>query len=322
MGRYRKYYRYNKYKSYNKYRNKNKKTSSKDDLMVILAVFIVLFSVLVFNFAVNHIIVFAIILIIISLLTIIYVLIKNRERIRNKYMFNRIKTSHIYNDLIELNNSYNFDKIVPFYSTYNVGFKSNLRTCNIDDYLLMTLNDNYGGIAEYKKRCSNLRSLYVDYENAYVVLYNKIDEEYPDNEKYNSYMKNLFAALKKPLLNEFEVIISIKYSSRMGRVREGISKRYNYIEYKQVEYEYFQLRTENRLYEISSRVERAKMSESMRYDVFKRDGFRCRICGASANDGAKLHVDHIIPISKGGRTRMDNLQTLCDRCNIGKGNKM
>jgi 5-methylcytosine-specific restriction endonuclease McrA len=68
-------------------------------------------------------------------------------------------------------------------------------------------------------------------------------------------------------------------------------------------------------------AERAKMSETLRYDVLKRDGFRCRLCGLSADDGVKLHVDHIKPVSKGGKTELNNLRTLCDRCNFGKGDK-
>ena len=64
-----------------------------------------------------------------------------------------------------------------------------------------------------------------------------------------------------------------------------------------------------------------KMSDSIRYDVLKRDNFSCKICGATSREGAKLHVDHIIPVSKGGKTEMNNLQTLCERCNLGKSNK-
>lgn len=66
-------------------------------------------------------------------------------------------------------------------------------------------------------------------------------------------------------------------------------------------------------------LERRRMTKHLRYEVLKRDGFRCRFCGATADDGAQLHVDHIIPISKGGRTEIDNLQTLCLECNLGKG---
>lgn len=67
--------------------------------------------------------------------------------------------------------------------------------------------------------------------------------------------------------------------------------------------------------------QRNMMSPSLRMEVLKRDGYRCRICGRSANDGARLEVDHIIPISKGGKTELSNLQTLCWDCNRGKGNQ-
>ena len=49
---------------------------------------------------------------------------------------------------------------------------------------------------------------------------------------------------------------------------------------------------------------------------------KCQICGRSAKDGAILHIDHIIPISKGGRTEIDNLRTLCQSCNLGKGSRV
>lgn len=61
---------------------------------------------------------------------------------------------------------------------------------------------------------------------------------------------------------------------------------------------------------------------SLRYDVLRRDGFRCVLCGASANEGVTLQVDHIIPFSKGGKSTKENLQCLCAPCNYGKGAKI
>lgn len=68
--------------------------------------------------------------------------------------------------------------------------------------------------------------------------------------------------------------------------------------------------------------QRRLMTPSLRYSIMERDGFRCKLCGATEADGAKLHVDHIFPVSKGGRTEPNNLRTLCDYCNIGKGAKI
>lgn len=62
------------------------------------------------------------------------------------------------------------------------------------------------------------------------------------------------------------------------------------------------------------------ISDKLRYQVLKRDNFKCCACGASpAKDPSiELHIDHIIPWSKGGETTLENLQTLCSRCNLGK----
>jgi hypothetical protein len=52
--------------------------------------------------------------------------------------------------------------------------------------------------------------------------------------------------------------------------------------------------------------------------VYKRDGGRCVFCGSTQN----LQLDHIIPFSKGGATTLDNMQLLCQKCNIEKSNKI
>jgi 5-methylcytosine-specific restriction endonuclease McrA len=60
----------------------------------------------------------------------------------------------------------------------------------------------------------------------------------------------------------------------------------------------------------------------LRFRVMKRDDFSCRACGASPalKPGLLLHVDHIEPWSRGGETVEENLQTLCEACNLGKNN--
>jgi len=51
--------------------------------------------------------------------------------------------------------------------------------------------------------------------------------------------------------------------------------------------------------------------------VLARDGLRCVRCGSTKLE--ELHADHVHPWSKGGRTELGNLQTLCVRCNTRKG---
>lgn len=67
--------------------------------------------------------------------------------------------------------------------------------------------------------------------------------------------------------------------------------------------------------------QKSKMNKSLRFQVLKRDDYRCQACGKGA-DTEKLEVDHIIPVSKGGKTEIDNLQTLCHSCNSGKSDSV
>lgn len=66
------------------------------------------------------------------------------------------------------------------------------------------------------------------------------------------------------------------------------------------------------------RVRRKSISDRTRFEVFKRDGFRCRYCGATA-DTAALHVDHGVPLVAGGADEFANYVTACHLCNSGKG---
>ena len=68
---------------------------------------------------------------------------------------------------------------------------------------------------------------------------------------------------------------------------------------------------------------RKKISDTTRYAVLERAGFKCQCCGIKPlkDNDVILHIDHIIPYSLGGSDSIDNLQVLCDKCNISKRNK-
>lgn len=62
---------------------------------------------------------------------------------------------------------------------------------------------------------------------------------------------------------------------------------------------------------------RPSLSKRTRFEVFKRDSFKCQYCGQSAPD-VLLHVDHIKPVVDGGLSEITNLVTACVACNLGK----
>jgi len=72
----------------------------------------------------------------------------------------------------------------------------------------------------------------------------------------------------------------------------------------------------------SGLIEIDPVPNTVRYDILKRDR-KCMLCGASpeTDNEVRLHVDHIVPRSKGGSNDFSNLQTLCMECNLGKSNR-
>jgi len=65
-------------------------------------------------------------------------------------------------------------------------------------------------------------------------------------------------------------------------------------------------------------AKRKAISKKLRFEVFKRDSFKCQYCGAAAPD-VLLQADHIKPVKDGGLTDITNLITSCSDCNSGKG---
>lgn len=67
-------------------------------------------------------------------------------------------------------------------------------------------------------------------------------------------------------------------------------------------------------------TKRKAISKKSRFEVFKRDGFKCQYCGSGAPE-VVLHVDHIRPVADGGDNSIINLITACVDCNAGKSDR-
>ncbi len=70
-------------------------------------------------------------------------------------------------------------------------------------------------------------------------------------------------------------------------------------------------------YRAGNPIESRPPKRNLRQEVMMRDGYRCGYCGATSN----LCIDHVVPISRGGATLIDNLVTACVSCNSKKKDK-
>jgi hypothetical protein len=110
------------------------------------------------------------------------------------------------------------------------------------------------------------------------------------------------------------------YERRYGTWRKALEKFVQYINSEEKQIPKEKIEGSNKL--STQHKTKRGINWRLRFIVMKRDSFKCKMCGKSpATDSSIiLHVDHIIPYSKGGETIPENLQTLCSKCNIGKSN--
>lgn len=83
------------------------------------------------------------------------------------------------------------------------------------------------------------------------------------------------------------------------------------------EYEYLEKVTHN---DFDKRNYNRLIRPKMRYEILTRDNRTFQVCGKGIKQGTTLHIDHKIPVAKGGKTEKENLQTLCDKCNYEGAN--
>ena len=139
------------------------------------------------------------------------------------------------------------------------------------------------------------------------------------------YHNNLIKALNRqkidrPVMNP-RFIFELAYSSPTGKNKYNKTASYYKENLVSLAEKAIEDKKSQQLQTDLKMVERRKLNSSMRFKILKRDGYRCKICGFSAPDGANLHIDHKIPIAKGGLTVESNLWVVCAQCNLGKGTK-
>lgn len=183
-----------------------------------------------------------------------------------------------------------------------------------------------------------------DYIDKYLIE-NRLDEvmdalECLENWKSECEEQILSSMFLKHRREQYEEILDEKHLFRFVLIRTKTRYRQvNYVKYpysvREVEKEFhtdfnFLNDRYNKLKEIDfqctlseyhSTSQRKLMNKNLRDNVIKRDNYTCQICGKYMPDGVGLQVDHIIPISKGGKSVLSNLQVLCSKCNGAKSNK-
>lgn len=123
--------------------------------------------------------------------------------------------------------------------------------------------------------------------------------------------------LKRPLSQFSETA----YTTKFGTWRKALEQ---FVEFINSELKDEELIEENIIEIVEKKIEykhttKRLPSERLKVQVLMRDGNRCRLCGIIVT-GDSIHFDHIKPWSKGGETVLENLQVLCEKHNLAKGN--
>lgn len=227
--------------------------------------------------------------------------------------------------LTELNKKYTFYKNIKLMIEHSYDNEKMFTDLNPEDYLIYELNTQF--------KSEVLRDInFVDYnKNNYDKYINEVNNlnkyEYSEDtskyniKKLNEYEDRMFNRLLINPITKYELKVLLHKTDINGRI---LHNKYSIFNPDQINSFIKRLNNKSGYYYNDKgiwnslcKVERAKVSNKIRFAVFARDGNRCKYCGSTRD----LEVDHIKPIAKGGKTYMNNLQTLCHNCNVKKGDK-
>ncbi len=266
---------------------------------------------------------YAIVAIAIVAIVLFAVFAIREKRINDKVLSNSKKIEM----LLALNEKTRFYNITDSFEVFkHYDNKSNYN--RIEPAYLMTakIRSDVSFFSDYVKKIRHNQNENLQYQKEiediistkYLVDY---DEMKISERVYRKHEVKLFNERKLTPVTDCWFTVNMSYSSPKGKVNLSKSDSFTFDDLfvclESVSRSYLDKDTYSRL----AAVERGEISDSLRYDILNRDNFTCVICGASSRQGARLHVDHIVPISKGGKSVPSNLRTLCERCNIGKSNK-
>lgn len=178
----------------------------------------------------------------------------------------------------------------------------------------------YNLIDEYLIQ-NSFSPFYTHYTN--VLEWKKLCENYIENSKLKKLrLKQYKSVIDDENMFHFKLVRNQTRYRQVNYVKSSYTVKVNVATYYYT-YEFLKSRFkalsnigfECTLSDYNSKEQRKRMTKSLRDEIAQRDNYTCQICGKYMPDGVGLHIDHIIPITKGGKSIPSNLQVLCSKCN-------
>lgn len=231
----------------------------------------------------------------------------------------------------ELNSKYQFSSIYPLIYKNCYDTTRNFEDVSCKDYLIYKFHLDTLGVRRIIKSRNNNISKEIDYKSKADLVKDKLGNfdvsiEDLNEEKLRNIESIVFNDLIEKVNTDFYAEVHL-YLTR-GRIHRVVDEKKELFDLNEIidvlkSIDSSKLIDGRRFYSREvwksiERVERAKVSKELRQEIFERDGYTCVNCGSTEKES--LEIDHIMPISKGGKTEPSNLQTLCRNCNIRKGN--
>lgn len=233
----------------------------------------------------------------------------------------------------ELNSEYQFSLIYPLIYKNRYDTTVNFEKVSCKDYLIYQFHLDTLGVRRIIKSRNNNISKEIDYKGKVDLAKDKLGNfdasiEDLNEEKLRNIESIVFNDLIEKANTDFYAEVHL-YLTR-GRIHRVVDEKKELFDLNEIvdvlkSIDSSKVIDGRRFYSREvwnsiERVERAKVSNELRQEIFERDGYTCVNCGSTEKES--LEIDHIMPISKGGKTEPDNLQTLCHDCNIRKGNNI